>query len=107
MKREADITYLVDKYQNDIKELEIAEKKFEEKIMDKNDKVTKWNEIIQKKDDEMNNKKSKIKNMEIQKLVLQCNKEEQEKVIEPLRNTIRNMEITIQEVSTFILRPYN
>jgi len=99
MKREADVTYLVDKYRNDIKELKVVDKKFDKKIMDKNDKVTEWNEIIQNRDDEMDDLKLKIKRVEIEKLVLQYNRDEQLKVIEPLRNTLRNLTITNQEVS--------
>lgn len=90
---------MVDKYRNDIKELKVVDKKFDKKIMDKNDKVTEWNEIIQNRDDEMDDLKLKIKRVEIEKLVLQYNRDEQLKVIEPLRNTLRNLTITNQEVS--------
>lgn len=101
MNREAEITYFVDKYVNDIEEFKIKDKQFDKKIMEKNNKINEWNRILERKNKENDDKKSKIKDMEIQKLVLQYNREEQEKVIEPLRNTLENMKTTVQEVSTW------
>ncbi|XP_025202982.1 cilia- and flagella-associated protein 57-like [Melanaphis sacchari] len=90
-KEEEDIKYMVDKFDDDIKKMIADEEILDEKIEVMEKTMQECNATIQGKDNWMENEKLNMKDVEIQILVLRFNKEEQIKVIDPLKMKLNNL----------------
>jgi len=91
---------LIDKFNEDIGKMIINEKTLEEKIEVMEKTMQDCNAIIQCKDKWMDNEKLSMNNVEIQILVLRFNKEEQIKVINPLKMKLDDLKAFKKSVST-------
>jgi len=78
----------------------VNEKTLEEKIEVMEKMMQECNAIIQGKDKWMDNEKLSMKDVEIQILVLRFNKEEQIKVINPLKMKLDDLKAFEESVST-------
>ncbi|XP_060845642.1 cilia- and flagella-associated protein 57-like [Rhopalosiphum padi] len=84
-KEKEDLKFLIDKFEEDIKKM-ITEEKILEKEIEVMEKALKGcNVTIQDKDEWMDNEKLNMKDVELQILVMGFYKEEQIKVIDPLK----------------------
>lgn len=99
-KEEDDLKFLMDKFNEDIGKMIINEKTLEEKIEVMEKTMQECNVIIQGKDKWMDNEKLSMKDVEIQILVLMFNKEEQIKVINPLKMKLDDLKAFEESVST-------
>jgi len=99
-KEEEDLKFLIDKFDEDIAKIIINDKTLEEKIEVMEKTMHECNAIIQGKDKWMDNEKLRMKDVEIQILVLRFNKEEQIKVINPLKMKLDDLKAFEKSVST-------
>jgi len=91
---------LIDKFDEDIRKMIVNEKTLEDKIEVIEKTMQECNAIIQGKDKWMDNEKLSMKDVEIQILVLRFNKEEQIKVINPLKMKLDDLKTFKESVST-------
>lgn len=91
---------MIDKFDEDIGKMIVNEKTLEEKIEVMEKMMQECNAIIQGKDKWMDNEKLSMKDVEIQILVLRFNKEEQIKVINPLKMKLDDLKAFEESVST-------
>jgi len=91
---------LIDKFDEDIGKIIINDKSLEEKIEVMEKTMQEYNAIIQGKDKWMDNEKLSMKHVEIQILDLRFNKEEQIKVINPLKMKLDDLKAFQESVST-------
>lgn len=91
---------MIDKFDEDIRKMIVNEKTLEDKIEVIEKTMQECNAIIQGKDKWMDNEKLSMKDVEIQILVLRFNKEEQIKVINPLKMKLDDLKTFKESVST-------
>lgn len=91
---------MIDKFDEDIGKIIINDKSLEEKIEVMEKTMQEYNAIIQGKDKWMDNEKLSMKHVEIQILDLRFNKEEQIKVINPLKMKLDDLKAFQESVST-------
>jgi len=99
-KEKEDLKFLIDKFEEDIKKM-ITEEKILEKEIEVMEKALKGcNVTIQDKDEWMDNEKLNMKDVELQILVMGFYKEEQIKVIDPLKMKLDDLKTFQLAVST-------
>lgn len=92
--------HLVDKYQEDRKNVETLNKTLDEDILEKLNELTRCQETMGEKDRLMAKTKLEWNKIEEQRIKNQFAKSDQEKSIVPLQEKLLDIDVTISKVST-------
>ncbi|VVC42396.1 Hypothetical protein CINCED_3A023223 [Cinara cedri] len=97
-----DMKHLVDKYQEDIKQKIISNKELDEDILEKEMELQKCGNLIKEKDSLMSLEQLTLKDVEEQISESKFAREDQEKIIEPLKDEQVNLDIVISEMQKLL-----
>lgn len=75
------------------------QKVLDEKVMAKEKELQKCNAIAKEKDDWMVNEEMKINSIKKQIEVYECDRDEKQKAIDPLKRRLNNLQLTVEDVS--------